>query len=83
VIHATDPKMRETIKRTVQPCFVLQGNVCALLAAKDHVNLFLALDAGTTRETGATGLEPAFPDRRGSVAAPTPTAVGAQRESPR
>jgi hypothetical protein len=24
----------KTIKRTVQPCFVLQGNVCALLA--DH-----------------------------------------------
>jgi hypothetical protein len=25
----------------VQPYFVLEGNVCALLAAKDHVNLFL------------------------------------------
>jgi hypothetical protein len=25
----------------VQPYFVLQGNVCALLAAKDHVTLFL------------------------------------------
>jgi hypothetical protein len=25
----------------VQPYFVLKGNVCALLAAKDHVNLFL------------------------------------------
>jgi hypothetical protein len=25
----------------VQPYFVLDGNVCALLAAKDHVNLFL------------------------------------------
>jgi hypothetical protein len=31
----------ETVKRTVQPYFVLEGNVCALLAAKDHVNLFL------------------------------------------
>lgn len=31
----------ETIKRTRQPYFVLQGNVCALLAAKDHVNIFL------------------------------------------
>jgi hypothetical protein len=31
----------ETIKRRVQPYFVLEGNVCALLAAKDHVNLFL------------------------------------------
>jgi hypothetical protein len=31
----------ETIKRTTQPYFVLMGNVCALLAAKDHVNVFL------------------------------------------
>ena len=35
------PEVEETIKRTVQPYFVLQGNVCALLAAKDHVNVFL------------------------------------------
>lgn len=41
LIHAADPEVEETIKRTVQPYFVLQGNVCALLAAKDHVNLFL------------------------------------------
>ena len=25
----------------MQPYFVLHGNVCALLAAKDHVNVFL------------------------------------------
>ena len=25
----------------MQPYFVLQGNICALLAAKDHVNVFL------------------------------------------
>lgn len=41
LIHAADPEITETIKRTVQPYFVLDGNVCALLAAKDHVNLFL------------------------------------------
>jgi hypothetical protein len=41
LIHAADPAVTETIKRTVQPYFVLDGNVCALLAAKDHVNLFL------------------------------------------
>ena len=41
LIHAADPEVVETIKRTVQPYFVLQGNVSALLAAKDHVNLFL------------------------------------------
>ena len=39
--HAVDPEVRETIKRTVQPYFVLAGNICALLAAKDHVNVFL------------------------------------------
>jgi hypothetical protein len=41
LIHAVDPEIAETIKRTVQPYFVLQGNVCALLAAKDHVNLLV------------------------------------------
>lgn len=41
LIHAADPEIEETIKRTVQPYFVLQGNVCAFLAAKDHVNLFV------------------------------------------
>ena|SRR5438270_438625 len=39
--HAADPEMSETIQRTTRPYFVLQGNVCALLAAKDHVNVFL------------------------------------------
>jgi len=41
LVHAADPEVTETIKRTVQPYFVLDGNICALLAAKDHVNLFL------------------------------------------
>ena len=41
LVHAADPEMVETIKRTVQPYFVLEGNVAALLAAKDHVTLFL------------------------------------------
>ena len=41
LIHAADPAIEETIKRSVQPYFVLDGNVCALLATKDHVNLFL------------------------------------------
>ncbi len=39
--HEADPEVEETIKRTRQPYFVLQGNICALLAAKDHVNVFL------------------------------------------
>ena len=41
LVHEADPDVEETIKRTVQPYFVLDGNVCALLAAKDHVNVFL------------------------------------------
>ena len=41
LVHAADPEVEETIKRTVQPYFVLRGNICALLAAKDHVNVFL------------------------------------------
>jgi hypothetical protein len=41
LVHAADPEVEETIKRTVQPYFVLDGNICALLATKDHVNVFL------------------------------------------
>ena len=41
LVHAADPDVEETIKRSVQPYFVLQGNICAFLAAKDHVNVFL------------------------------------------
>jgi hypothetical protein len=41
LVHEADPEMVETIKRSTQPYFVLEGNVCALLAAKDHVNVFL------------------------------------------
>jgi hypothetical protein len=41
LVHEADPQVEETIKRTVQPYFVLNGNVCAFLAAKDHVNVFL------------------------------------------
>ncbi len=41
IIHAADPEMQETVKRRVRPYFVLRGNVCALLATKDHVNVFM------------------------------------------
>jgi hypothetical protein len=41
IVHAADPEVEETIKRSVQPYFVLAGNVCALLATKDHINLFI------------------------------------------
>lgn len=41
LVHDVDPEVEETIKRRVQPYFVLQGNICALLAAKTHINVFL------------------------------------------
>src|SRR2546426_8840167 len=41
LVHAADPEVAETIKRTDRPYFVLEGNICALLATKDHVNVFL------------------------------------------
>ena len=65
LIHAADPGVTETIKRTSRPYFVLDGNVCALLAAKDHVNVFLydgaivpdpegIITAGHTNKTART-----------------------------
>jgi hypothetical protein len=41
LVHDADPEVDETIKRSVLPYFVLQGNICALFAAKDHVNVFI------------------------------------------
>lgn len=41
LVHAADPAVTETIKRTRYPYFVLEGNICALMGTKDHVNIFL------------------------------------------
>jgi hypothetical protein len=41
LIHAADPEVTETIKRTKQPYFTLNGNICALLGAKDHLTIFI------------------------------------------
>jgi hypothetical protein len=41
LVHDADPEVVETIKRTIQPYFVLDGNIAALLAARTHVNVFL------------------------------------------
>jgi hypothetical protein len=41
LIHQAEPEIVETIKRTDRPYFTLNGNVCALLATKDHVNVFI------------------------------------------
>lgn len=39
--HEADPEVVETIKRTKQPYFTLNGNICALLAARNHINIFI------------------------------------------
>jgi hypothetical protein len=39
--HAADPDVTETIKRTSRPYFILDGNICALLGARDHLNVFI------------------------------------------
>jgi hypothetical protein len=41
IVHEADPEVLETIKRSVQPYFVLDGNICALLGAKKHLNIFI------------------------------------------
>ena len=41
LVHEADPEVVETIKRRDRPYFVCESNVCALLAARDHVNVFL------------------------------------------
>ena len=58
LVHAADPEVTETIKRTRQPYFVLHGNICALQAARNHVNVFL-YDGGIV------------PDPEGIITAPT------------
>ncbi len=41
LVHAADPDVTETIKRTKQPYFMLDGNICALLGTKNHLNIFI------------------------------------------
>jgi hypothetical protein len=41
LIHQAEPDIVETIKFTNRPYFTFYGNVCALLATKDHVNMFI------------------------------------------
>jgi hypothetical protein len=41
IVHSADPEVSEVIKRSVQPYFVLGGNICAFLTARDHLNVFI------------------------------------------
>lgn len=41
LVHKADAAIVEEIKFTNRPYFTHKGNVCALLAAKKHVNVFI------------------------------------------
>jgi hypothetical protein len=41
LIHQAEPSIIEEIKFKNRPYFTLEGNVCALLGTKDHVNVFV------------------------------------------
>ena len=41
LIHLAEPEIIESIKRKNRPYFTMNGNVCALLGTKDHVNVFI------------------------------------------
>lgn len=41
LVHQAEPGIVEEIKFKDRPYFTFEGNVCALLAAKDHVNVFI------------------------------------------
>ena len=66
--HAADPELQETVKRTFMPFFVLDGNVCALLPAKQHVSVFL--------------YDPTVPDPHGIITAGHDNKTGRQISIP-
>src|SRR5262245_57305398 len=41
LIHQAEPDIKEEVKFTNRPYFTYKGNVCALLPAKEHVNIFI------------------------------------------
>lgn len=41
LVHLAEPEIGETVKRTNQPYFMVNGNVCALRGTKDNVTVFL------------------------------------------
>jgi hypothetical protein len=49
---AADPEVVETVKRRVRPYYVLDGNVCALLAAQGWVDVFIYNGALVDDPTG-------------------------------
>ncbi len=61
LVHSVDPEVIETIKRVNRPYFVLQGNICALLAAivpsakTVPITLFSSTDINMVRTSPRSG----------------------------
>ncbi len=53
IIHEADMDITETIKFTNRPYFILNGNVCSLLAAKKHINLFIYTQLPLTQKASS------------------------------
>ncbi len=69
LVHEADAEVQETIKRTVQPYFVLERQHLRVPADKDHVNVFL--------------YDPIAPDPEGIITArPRATRPGARSATP-
>jgi hypothetical protein len=54
LVHAVGPQITQTIKRTNHTYFVLEGFICALLAAKGHVNVFVYDGASSPTPRGSS-----------------------------
>ena len=80
LVHEADPDIVEEIKFTNRPYFTHKGNVCALLAAKHHVNVFIydpiapdpdgIINQGHDNQTARSIQisKDAFPDERSFIA---------------
>lgn len=88
LVHAADVDVVETIKRTKQPYFVLESNICALLAAEDHVNVFLYDGAmvpdpeGSSRPVTTTRRPAPWPSARAKRSRRPPSPRCSGRSSP-
>ena len=88
LVHAADPEVSETIKRSRQPYFVLQGNICALLAARDHVTYSSTTAASSLIPTASsplgttTKLPAPLPSARARPSMRLPSALCSSTSSP-
>ena len=74
LIHQADSRIVEEVKFTNRPYFTYKGNICALLATKNHVNIFIydpivpdpkgIINQGTNNKTARSIQVPkdSFPD---------------------